>query len=309
MSIVVNHAQKPAPGGTNHEYTPAGFLNISTILQNDLFYESALAQTVRLGDELGTREMMIMRYWGQQGAQSVQIPHTYAAALMATDVRDSLRGHSLPWPCFMIHVPAGLLRSSHGEVNSVLVSDLPPRLQGRGKMARAKYITCYLDGVSAGFNAFESLETILDSDIKKQDNFVAEGLVDLYDEDTEVRLWNMLLRLTAGVILTINTARIDKPEAYPKRPPRMKRDVLRANEHKVGHVLTIDCRQSIRDYVSGNSRNSPSVTTLVRGHWRNQPYGPQKSLRRAQFIQPFYRGEGPMLVRPVHVKPPETAGT
>ena len=33
-----------------------------------------------------------------------------------------------------------------------------------------------------------------------------------------------------------------------------------------------------------------SIRTLVSGHWRNQPYGPERSLRRLQWIEPFWRG-------------------
>jgi hypothetical protein len=36
--------------------------------------------------------------------------------------------------------------------------------------------------------------------------------------------------------------------------------------------------------------NSPSVRFLVRGHWRNQAHGKGRSLRRFQWIQPFWKG-------------------
>lgn len=35
---------------------------------------------------------------------------------------------------------------------------------------------------------------------------------------------------------------------------------------------------------------APTVQFLVRGHWRNQAWGPRASLRRATWIQPFWKG-------------------
>jgi len=41
-----------------------------------------------------------------------------------------------------------------------------------------------------------------------------------------------------------------------------------------------------------------TVRTRVSGHWRKQPHGPQSSLRRMQWIEPFWRGpvDGPVSV-------------
>jgi hypothetical protein len=56
--------------------------------------------------------------------------------------------------------------------------------------------------------------------------------------------------------------------------------------------VEIDLRQNMRDYLEGRSKKSFKVTTQfpVHGHWRWQPYGPKSSLRRRQWIEPYWKG-------------------
>lgn len=47
------------------------------------------------------------------------------------------------------------------------------------------------------------------------------------------------------------------------------------------------------------------VSSFVRGHWRNQAYGPGRSLRRPKWIRPYPKGEGPMKMGQYDVNPEE----
>lgn len=249
-----------------------------------------------------------IRSWVVYGAQSVVMPHTFAAALMASDARGALQGQRLPWNTFEIQVPSGLLRSSHGAVISVFVTAIPETMSASGaKYADHRFSVLYMDEQSWGVNTYrdpmhmvESLET---SAFEDDENRIITGdlMADL-DLDLELRLWKMIARLVAGTILTINTARIDKPEVYPTRELRpSKRDALQPNTTKVGAPLKIDCRNVISEYMSGIRRSSPALSFLVRGHWRNQAYGPQHTMRRPKWIHPFFKGEGPMVMRQTHI--------
>jgi hypothetical protein len=51
-----------------------------------------------------------------------------------------------------------------------------------------------------------------------------------------------------------------------------------------------DFRQAVSDYMLGNGHRL-TVQFMVRGHWRDQPHGPTHSLRRRQFIEPFWKGD------------------
>lgn len=244
--------------------------------------------------------------WAKWGAQSVIMPHTFAAALMASESRGAIEGQQLPWPAFEIQVPRGLLHSSHGEVVTVLICEIPSTITVVGKYLDHRLCVGYLDTQSWGVNTYRDVGHMLNEQevnayYDDPDRDLSPGLAEDFDADVEFRLWKMLARLIAGVVLTINTARIDKPTAFPTRPPHVKRDELRANTVQIGAPLKIDCRQVISDYMSGNRRSSPALTFLVRGHWRNQAYGPQRALRRPLWIHPHYKGEGPMAIRPTHI--------
>lgn len=124
-----------------------------------------------------------------------------------------------------------------------------------------------------------------------------------YDADREDRLKQMIMRLVTGVILLVNQARADKPAAFPAHPLRpAKHGTPRVNTHRLTRAVSIDVTATVRDFVRGVGRDSPHVTTLVRGHWRQQTHGPKHSLRRTQWIEPFWRGDGPMQVRPTKLR-------
>jgi hypothetical protein len=62
-------------------------------------------------DRLHIDEQRMMGWaasWARQGFPSVQIPHKYAAALVATVVPE-IEPIRPPWPCFLVRVPDGLI--------------------------------------------------------------------------------------------------------------------------------------------------------------------------------------------------------
>lgn len=241
---------------------------------------------------------VVMCEWCRTGAQTVQLPATYAAALMATDSHAALHEQELPWPTFEIEVPPGLLRSSHGEVVCVHVSQTPEQVL-YGKYPERRLSVVYTDEISSGVRRYRDLPAMFDRDL--MDQIVTDGLEVAYDANIEERLWTMIARLVGGVVLAIAAARAERPGSFRAGVLRTKRDKIRPNTFTVGKPLKLDCRQDIRDFIEGRRSSSPKVTTLVRGHWRHQVHGPANSKRRLQWIQPFFRGEGPLLVRPTQI--------
>ena len=69
--------------------------------------------------------------------------------------------------------------------------------------------------------------------------------------------------------------------------------------YTVVRPVVLDCRVAVRDYIAGGGK-SPTVRSLVRGHWRNQVHGPRNSLRKWIHVEPFWRGPdgAPVAVRP-----------
>jgi hypothetical protein len=281
--------------------------SLAHALQNPAIYEQMVVVAApQSGDPLEQRLLVALHSWGYYGAQSVVMPETYAAALMATDAHNALEGQQLPWPAFEIQVPPGLLTSDHGDVFDIIVCERPSWVTLSPMLNSARYFLTYNDARSSGSRLYDSLEGLFgDKYTKGSGSYVPEDLGEVFHADREERLWSMITRLVAGVILAVNMARADKPEAFPRLPRKEKHGALKANTHKLGQPLTIDCRASIRNFVEGKqSRGPTNVSTLVRGHWRQQAHGPRHTLRRVTWIQPHWRGEGPLNVRTTHLKGP-----
>jgi hypothetical protein len=59
---------------------------------------------------------------------------------------------------------------------------------------------------------------------------------------------------------------------------------------QVSHDIQHDFRNDLRQYTSGSGHRL-TVQFMVRGHWRRQVHGPARTLRRLQFIEPFWKGD------------------
>jgi hypothetical protein len=240
----------------------------------------------------------MLRAWAQHATQSVAMPEKFAAALAATDGRGVLDGCRMPWPAFEIQVPVGLIPvpGNRGDVTSILVAGRSPEwlaLKAGGHLDEDGVIVSLFGGERVCTTMFRSLSDLARSSENVSDWAAPGSLSEMQ------RVWEIVTKIVAGVLLHIEQCRAESSSAYASRPMRMKNGRLRLSQHVVGSAmkLTVDARQIVRDFVLGVRRSAPSVTTLVRGHWTNQPHGPGRTLRRLQWIQPYWRGEGPVLIR------------
>lgn len=220
--------------------------------------------------------------WARHGLQTVSMPDKFAAALMATDVvgmtDEDVR---MPWPSFMVHVPPGLIEG----IEALLVSNC------EGKVMVTALISAR--GFSLGISQ-NITEMCRESDARED----LRGSVG----DSRLRSVVMARRLVINTCLEISTNPPAKGSAWRhERSPASGRQFRVSRGVAIGRPLTIDCRRDVRDYISGTRQGAPAVQTLVRGHWRRQVHGPGNSLRKLMWIQPFYRGDGPMLVRPTRI--------
>lgn len=280
---------------------------MATNMADDAKFREALAHPAC---DVATQRMVVgLRAWAKLGAQRVVMPETYCAAIAATDTRGCLADARMPWPAFEIVIPPSLGLMSSGEpTTSLLVYDvrvpecgtksMPVLLAGGNNWlticASAGRVYSYMTFPSvAGLGEFEA-----DTFSKLRDHSHPDLEI---DAQSEKRFWIVASRIVGGVMLAIEAAKRTGQSSYSPKPPRVKHGSVRPNSFALGSPLKIDCRESIADFVQGRRRSAPSVTTLVRGHWTHQPYGPGAQLRRLQWIQPYWRGAGPILMRDVHV--------
>lgn len=69
---------------------------------------------------------------------------------------------------------------------------------------------------------------------------------------------------------------------------------LKRSGYKIPDVRVVDLRRHVRgkpeSVEEAAERRKISVRFMVRGHWKNQAYGPARSLRRPIYISPFIKG-------------------
>lgn len=121
----------------------------------------------------------------------------------------------------------------------------------------------------------------------------------------ELRLHAAAARLVVGVCLMANEAKAvgkNHQRSSSDRPPRQGEPTIRT--YQLSKPVSVDCRQSVRDYIAGKTSRTTKVQWMVRGHWRNQAYGPQMSLRKALWIEPHWQGkaDAPIALRPHNMK-------
>lgn len=237
--------------------------------------------------------------WVGCGAPIIKMGHTYAAALMATDVPEDKSDIKPPYPFFYLEVPNNLLkawdtvRSQWIDIVGITVSHYWSATRERMEWA---YSTISGSGVS--LYRFGSIpdELVLHPSKVPAGNVLS----DLTLTEVDARSQEMIGRLILNACIAFDHSGTVKPPRKEPRPPAPNDNAPPPVAiYQIGKTLTLDCRASIRSYLMGESGGkSPSVISLVRGHWKNQRHGEKRSLTKRIWIEPYYRGpEGSILVR------------
>lgn len=237
--------------------------------------------------------------WVGCGAPIVKMGHTYAAALMATDVPEEKNDIKPPFPFFYLEVPNDLLkawdtvRSQWVDVVGITVSHYWSSTRERMEWA---YSTISGSGVSLYRFGSAPEELVLHPSQVPSGNVLS----DLELTEVDARSQEMIGRLILNACIAFDHSGTVKP---PRKPPvvinKDSKDPPPVSIFQIGKKLTLDCRDSIRSYLmGGGGGKSPSVISLVRGHWKNQRHGEKRALSKRIWIEPYYRGpEGSILVK------------
>lgn len=121
------------------------------------------------------------------------------------------------------------------------------------------------------------------------------------DPEVGGRIFTVAIRIVLGACLALST-----PEARHTAERRGRRERNQSSALKflpgvryvLGNDVKVDLTSHIREYVE-HGGSSPKVRTLVCGHHKWQAHGPQLTLRKYVWIQPYIRGpeSAPMTVR------------
>lgn len=237
--------------------------------------------------------------WVALGCPVLTATHTFAAALMCTKPpRDEVLA---PWPTFMVKIPNGII-------------DQADCIEVR-KFSATTWSIQYAD--QSDGQTYTCLGNIHEAALSELPDFVADhplkwetpksgmfsGLEAVPKPNAQSgRIFNMLARFICGACI----ACVDAPprrsgKTVSATTRRLPGEPPRVTEYVVGPPVevNIDCREVIRNYVSGVTKHARSVQWPVRGHFTHQPCGPGSALRRKQWRPPHWSGDpnAPKLVR------------
>jgi hypothetical protein len=231
--------------------------------------------------------------WHRLAWPTVTMGHRYAAALLSTAAPEwEIRS---PWSHFLIMVPDHLIElvNRDGESDSVgrvlVMSSHGDRWTWLALAERCEYsmIGTTTDHMRRGerevphpwAEPFGHLPTTT------QD----ERAVVLIDR----------LVLNACAVLTGDPSQVRPVGKRRPAGPHAGAAALGGGTYELRRDVRVDCRAAVRDYLLGARRTAPAVRWIVRGHWRQQPHGADRALRRSQWIEPFWKGadDAPVAMR------------
>lgn len=226
--------------------------------------------------------------WHDNGFPRVQLSHKHAAALMATKTQPStLPDARAPWNAFLVDIPGGLLSVKRGnkERNFVRASvRVGPDVPG-------SYRTVSLWDIDGPCGLVLSVAEVSHLGGVQPDESV-------FAEDTQVA--ELAARLVFGVCMEMTSPAYSGGVVGPRAPQRERRTgEPRAWTFQLTRDVKVDCRDAVRAYARGQTRASPTVQTLVRGHWKQQPCGKYGAERKHIFVEPYWRGpeDAPIALR------------
>lgn len=242
---------------------------------------AALGKSVEELEQLP--EEQFAHSWFCSGLPRVNVGHKLAASFCSTRVPSDCSPKVVPpWAAFVVDVPEGLLVFRGMPVKHIYSPDC-------GDLEGARWVfsvVCTKDfrpGVEYTCNLSGKMSTA--ADIADQaETWISKGGVD-------ERVAGMAMRLVLGVVLELNNHRPTAIRTAGTSPVRRNRrgDPV-CTMVRLTRDVKVDCRQAVRDYIRGASDRKLSVQTLVRGHWKMQPHGPNAGERKFIHVEPYWRG-------------------
>jgi hypothetical protein len=245
-----------------------------------------------------------MLLWVASGLPRVRLTAKQAAAMMVTDTPDFvLKDFHSPFAGFYIEIPPGLLYSDQGEhkvpITKVFWASIPVSLNSG--------VATYSYYASAGSVALWQVQKDLAQFINL-DGYVrmppaSEFELALLAPETSL---DLKTRVLLGRLVLNSCAYLSEPAGYSKVSGKKNSHKKRGSVLPLVQLYTMtnevvhDFSGAVKEYVACGKSGTPlRIQFVVPGHFKQQPYGPRSSLRRRQWIQPYWRGpeDAPIAVR------------
>lgn len=232
--------------------------------------------------------------WFEQGMpRVVWDPPGYAEQLMTSYAgSEMLEEIRAPWKAFIVDLPPQLLHSVHpgtgevGELTQLLVHTFQ---DSEGK-TRWSFMAQGPSGIELWRHNMET-HLLLNTDPKYFTDLYKETLT--HDDDLILKyLGNLIIGLCLSFSdpAKVREARRAKSGFNSKRD---RKDPAPTRNFVVGAPVKVKVRDAIRQSLveaRGNKKAKIAVFAhFVAGHWKKQPYGPQRSLRKVIHVEGYWR--------------------
>lgn len=238
--------------------------------------------------------------WARNGFPVLRLTHSLAAALLLTEPPPLDEGETLPtpWNTFTIMIPPGIV-PVFDHLGEQHWADLLWVYQSRGYHTA----TGEKENFFRWLAQWGQIELWRDRKPTNLSDPVDEKLYSLFPDEPvpgaedQVSL-STSLRLIRNLCHWLDsTHELDKPVAAHRRkkPRRFKGD--RHTVYTVGQGVKLqpELRQMATEIALGRTRSAVSgwklrLRHIVSGHWRMQPYGKERKLRKRIWIEAFWKG-------------------
>lgn len=252
--------------------------------------------------------------WLGCGLPRIEMSHAKAAALMATTIPDESVESLVvpPWVAFMVAVPHGLLpmESASGAWTSadVVLAQAIHALDGTTQWVWM--VTGHNNGTDGAIVHGRLLETASD-EVAVEASLSGLGGGTVPKDALRVhqrfgslrRLLESARRLIVGCCIHMSDPRqfvhASKPKSVSgKRGGRGSTIPARFDTFRLIGDVKVDVRKAVTEYVRHGGK-SPTVQSMVRGHWKHQTHGPGGAQRKLIHVEPYWRGpeDAPIAIR------------
>ena len=269
----------------------------------------ALRAYLRTGGGPAQLQTLAQYRWAEGAFPLISLGHKYAAALLVTHAsEEAVKAARPPFPSFLIEVPEGLIacREESGALSDVLaIFVVKTEYHSRGLDWAWAYVSCSAHGTTLyrfGVDACWLLESNVGPvDASFDDCFNGELT------DIDERAMALIGRLVIYVCLAFSDpTNVQAPKDRPERHRINSAFKGRTEPTPTARVYVLsrpvrhDFRDRVRAYMQGKARSAPNVQVLVAGHHKMQPHGPNSSLRKLIWLEPYWRGaeDAPIAFRP-----------
>lgn len=268
------------------------------------------------------------------GSQIFSITEALAEKLLLTDVgKVQAEDLHVPFPAFVIQLPPNFAQlndpqTGKHDVDTIII------VEGKeGGMRRLEAFFMARENENSGAPGDDS--TLFENIFLREGHTLEDiinGMVQMESEYREADVSvlgksgkeaiRQLMRFACSIVLYISSHPEDRKKTINPEINKLhnklrgvkgkKRKKLKARLNQllkepvpylVGTYVTISAELSkVAKAIGRGDSTQPSVTSYVRGHHKMQPHGPKMSLRKMIWVEPYWRGFGPVTQKTYTVK-------